>query len=1679
MRVLTEQENFILPGFLLSLLVGVLFLSVRRSPSYIILFLVIFFTYILQGQNVTTTEAAGKIFSKNADIFGTRFFCENKGQFPDKMEQTVLYALDNGLEKIYFTPTGLVYEITELKKLEERDLERLEKGKSITDKKTSWVHAQWINANAHPVVEAEGVQSHYLSYGEKEFNSKVYSKLIYREVHPNIDVEFEIPHDHETGIKYSVIVHPGGDYTNFRQQYSGDVDRIKMLEDASVMIKTSSGSLVEHQPFSFEKGGRNLGSAYLLDNAVLSFSIESYDQTKDLVIDPWVSLTSTLTTNSLAYDVDYDFLGNTFVYGGTSFYKVAMYNPAGALQWTFMGQVTSVGWTSAPIASQASNFGVNRFTGKTFIGQGYNFSGNRIVRIDASGNYDNFINPANSGFQEVWDMGFHCLTADVFVLGGGVTSNISAVTINTVNSSLVLTTFQPQSSQVAQDIVSHAIDDQANIFVLYAGAFNNNICRVNTSFNGNIWTQATGYTSFSEQGNKNQYLNSGGLSSNGFNALAVNANYLFYYNGQNIAAYNKTTGAQVANTSISTNVAKQQGGIAVDDCNNLYLGGNGVVHVYNFNGTSFSSLTPIPLNVTTTNQYVFDIKLDKQVKKLHVSGSGFVGVYSPGPTLACPTQSSMCLFSQGGISVQTTSVSCASLGTGTCTAIGGTGPFTYTWIPSGQTGSVATGLNPGNHQIVVQDIGQNVTYTTTAFLAPLAPFTGSVTNPLTLDCNGVFNGTAAVTNLSGGSGNQTYLWTNGTTTQTTAVAVNLSPGPYSVTVVDALTSCSINATFSVTQPPALTLAIGAASPSNCVNTGIQLTPLPSGGTAPYSFSWSTGSQTAIAIMSEATAGLYNYTLTLTDSKNCSITETVNLNFIAGPVISVTSASICPQQTANLLASGANTYTWNTGSNQSFINVSPAANTIYTVSGTGSLCASTTTAAVYLKPVPVAQFGSSSPVCAGSTLQLNGSGGQNYQWSGPQFFTSTQQNPQVNNISQAQGGYYAVTVTAANGCTASASGSVLVNNIPAVSAAGSTVCITSQPVISCNIPGGYILCSWQGPGGYNSAAISNTLAASYSSNGLYTVTVLDANGCSNRAVASVSVVSMPSATITTNSPQCEGQTLQLSFNGTGVLNNYWTLPGNNIVALPSPSFPGVNTSATGVYTLTVSRGPCVSTATSAVLINPLPNFTICPDVNICAGRPYSLTVNIPSGSQVNWSGPGGGTGQGAVISFVSAAQQHNGTYTATVMDQQLCVRQKTVQVNVHANPNLAVPSASACLKGSAALVAGGASTYTWSGPGVSQIYGGQLNVNPVLYKLATYTVSGTAANGCTAAAIATVTGFDLPVANLKVFPSASLCPGQDITLSGSGGKFYSWTAPAGIFFNGQAVTFTLDHPGFTGKYRLVVTDENGCKGFRDTSIQVLPVPQAQVYSSSNKLCAPYCTSVSLITEQGNLLSEWQINGRQIQGNFNQCFTAAGEFPLKGKITDPVTTCTAAAEYVFEVYPNPVADFTFTPSSPTEMTDEVVFTDLSTGPEISASQWILAGSDIENRHVSGKTVRASYPAAGSYPVVLLASNAFGCLDTAIHVIHVEEDLLVYIPDAFTPNGDGLNDVFMPVCRGIRKINLQVFDRWGEMVYQGANSGEGWDGTYKGKPCKGDSYVWRITLSAKNGEARELHGHVFLNR
>ncbi len=1624
-------------------------------------------------------------FVSGEDVFGVRNFIENKGQFDSKLPggETVLFLYDYNGEKIYFTPKGLIYEFHESHPLKEWEMEALEKGKTLKEAPYYFVHMTWAGGNPASVEPGEK-QQHYFTYGTAEYNSACYKKILYKEVYRGIDVEYLVPQNKQFGIKYNLILHPGADVSQISIQYSGDVKAMKKNSEGDIIIKTAAQNIVEHAPSTFFQNGAPVTSEFVTGQSnTFQFALGvPIPPDSTLIIDPWVSSTNSLTSSSSAYDVDYDFGGNTFVYGGTNPFKVAMYNSTGALAWTFGGTMSTPSWGSG---IYPSNLGVDKFNGKCYTGQGWETAGTQIIRLDINGNYDNFISTANSSFQEIWEFGFHCSNADIFVFGGTTNQNLSAATMSSVSPLLNCSTFQPNISSSNQDIASYAIDDQGKIFIVYAtgitqSGLNNKICLINSTFNGNVWTVATGYSTMFEFANKSAYQPPAG-SSGGFNCLAVNGNYLYYYDGYNLAAYDKLTGSQVASTTVWGAITKRQGGIAVDDCDVLYLGGNGSILTYSFSGTWFSTLTPISLGVSTATQNVHDIKFDRNTKTLYVCGTGFVGTYVASESLNCPIGLGICLFNQAGLGASTTSISCATLGSATVQLNGGIGPYTYTWVPSGHTGPVISGLIPGTYTVIVYDQGSNHIYTTSTTFLPSVPLTGTVLNT-NLPCNGINNGTVAIQNLSGGSGSQSYLWTSASGTQTTAIATGLAPGTHTVKVTDNLTKCQYVQIFSIGSPPALTLNVHVNTPSVCAGKFITLTPLIAGGTPPsYSYSWAPTPASPVNITTQQAGGNYIYTLTAYDSQSCAITRTVALTFFNTPTLSVNAPSVCPGIAATLTVSGANTYTWNNTLTTNTFVASPAVTTIYTVSGSNALCSSSRTVPVFVYPTPVPTLSSNSPVCNGKTLNLKASGALSVLWQGPQNFTSSLLQPAITSASVSNSGVYTATLSSVNSCTASSSITVQINPTPAIALIGDTVCVNTLLALKGFAPPG---CSfaWSGPNNFTSAVQNPVInPVTLAATGLYTLTITDVNSCQNTAQVHSRIVDLPVVSFTSNEPLCAGKTLSLNASATtGAINYLWTGPNGFTSSQISPVITNVSPAGGGVFNLMAINGPCSVSVAKQLLIYPLPQLVLPATVDVCETKTINLNPSTSSNIvSTVWKGPAGFSSGAANLKFYPASQAHAGNYYLTITDNHSCVTSSAVTVGVMQNPVIRTTNVTVCFNEPAMLKASGASTYQWYGPGVFATAGDSIQLMHASNKNAeTYTVTGTAVNSCSSVATVTLKTIPLPVAGFLVLPSSSLCLNSEVTFRGSRAASYEWHGPEKLIFSGQEISFRLNYQGYAGTYTLFVTDASGCKSSTQQDIVIYNLPTGKFSGSLMDECVPFCSDFTFAPSSASVTSSWNVNGKNYSGtSFNHCFKSEGSIPVRGALYDAQTGCRSAVEYVVEARRKPVASFTFAPLHPVENEDVVIFTADTQDPDINKFRWFFDSNTEFNSR--SEVATHLFETEGNYPVALVVQNKWNCSDTLVQAIKIDPDFLVFVPNIFTPNTDNLNEQFKPVLRAVKIYQLRIFDRWGEMIYATSDPASGWDGTYKGAECKSDVYVWKIELTSINGEAKSLKGHVTLYR
>ena len=1033
------------------------------------------------------------------------------------------------------------------------------------------------------------------------------------------------------------------------------------------------------------------------------------------------------------------------------------------------------------------------------------------------------------------------------------------------------------------------------------------------------------------------------------------------------------------------------------------------------------------------------------------------------------------------LSFSTSTITCASLASATVSASGGTGPYSYTWMPGGQSNSVATGLIPNTYTLTVFDVGNGCTTSSISVFNSLVPLTGSLVNTPSLACNGASTGSAAVLNLSGGSGSQNYAWSNGVTTFTASSPGNLSAGQWSLSVTDALTACQVNSVFVITQAPAATLSIVASSPSLCAGTAVSFTANNAGGTPfafgpAYTYTWSGGPVNSLYIATQTLTGIHIYTVNSSDANACVSSQTIAVNGVPNPTVTVSSVSICPLQTATLVASGASTYTWlpSLAIGASFTQAL-LSSTQYTVIGSALSCTAAATASISLKTLPQATLSSNAPLCNNQSLSLSALGGTAYVWSGPLGYGSSQQNPIINPVNPGQSGVYSLTLTGANSCTATAGVFVTVHATPTLSAIGSTLCSNqSVSLAAYSLPGATY--AWLGPNGFSAATQVTVLAISAASlSGVYQVIATSAQGCSNTANANVTITAAPSVSITANNPLCVGSNLQLA--GSGGVSYSWSGPGGFNATSQNPSILSVGLNHAGTYSLIATTGPCVLNALKTITVHPLPTPVANYNAPLCEGQPMQLQST--TATTYTWSGPQNfnNHNQNPVITTVSFSNA--GAYSLSVTNANGCVAGTTLLVTVLQNPVAVVNSATVCAGGSATLTASGGLTYTWNGPN------GFLATNPAVYfsqvlanQSGPYTVVVTGSNTCSSAAIAQLSVFNYAIPIPTIVATPSVCVNSNISLQASGGLSYAWAGPDGFVSTSNNISFVALHTGMTGTYTLSIVNSSYCVGSGTVFVKVFPLPNASLSSSKNNLCVPFCTEFKLTPAANSApLQSYQY---VVEGNFysdqtlQYCIQRSGNNSAFVYFTD-AQGCTNSSSLTITGYPKPKADFEFYPDKPLAGKDVVNFSNQSQGSGITNFMWVLSASDS----VETEQTTFLFEDAGQYPVVLCVKNDWACADTIIKVVPVFEDFAMYIPNAFTPNNDGLNDVFKVISMGLKEFSIEIYNHWGTKVFATNDTQEGWNGEFNGTVAQLGVYNWRLTCVTTGGKRIDKTGYVLLEK
>lgn len=832
-----------------------------------------------------------------------------------------------------------------------------------------------------------------------------------------------------------------------------------------------------------------------------------------------------------------------------------------------------------------------------------------------------------------------------------------------------------------------------------------------------------------------------------------------------------------------------------------------------------------------------------------------------------------------------------------------------------------------------------------------------------------------------------------------------------------------------------------------------------------------------------------YTLTVTDGSGCQGQATTTMAALANPTVSATGTAVCYGAPATLTANGLGFYTWLGPNGYSVSPLVPFAGVpvvdnlssgIYTVQLISLLttCSAQATTTLTTIPLPTV-VASGSVVCFNEPVTLSVTGAPAYFWQGPNSYTATGANPIVPLVNTTGAWIFTVTGTAANTCTSSATASVGTIPLPTVSATGTVICLNEPFTL---VSSGAVAYAWRGPSSYTASGpnafvpIVNNAAA-----GEYTVVGTAPNTCTNDATAML--VTMPLPTVTaTGTVVCLNEPAVLQSAG-GMADGSlytWKGPQGYASSNQNASILSATNVPVSIYTV-VGTAPntCTNVATASLVTLPLPTVTATGTL-ICFGEPFNIVAN--GAATYTWAGPQqyswvGGSAPVPVVDYLSS-----GTYTVVGTAPNTCTQVTTATLATMPLPTITATGTIVCISQQPAflLAEGGISGgYFWQGPGGYTSYMQNAYINSATSPVPqNYTVVGTAPNTCTNDAVATLSTFPLPQPTF--IAPARVCFGASVTVQGFGAQTYTWTGPYNQMYPEQNRTFEIYNLAQAGTYTLSVTDSNNCRNYTTTNISIDPAPSGELISDNvNKYCAPFHSTFQLrSTEASPIVNvNWTVKGVPVAGEtFIYDAEKAGIDTVSGFFTD-LNGCSNTLTFAVAAYPSPIADFMFLPEKPVENLDLVEFTCRSTGKSLSHWNWFFVSN--EGFHSTSRSPSYVFDSAGNYEVAMVVENDWGCTDTVTKALTVSSDFKLYVPDVFTPNGDGLNDVFQPKGRGIRKYEFAIYNRWGTPMFRTTDFETGWDGITNGNMSENDSYIWKIHAVDAEGKTRDLSGHVSLLR
>ncbi|MBS1646067.1 MAG: gliding motility-associated C-terminal domain-containing protein [Bacteroidetes bacterium] len=870
-----------------------------------------------------------------------------------------------------------------------------------------------------------------------------------------------------------------------------------------------------------------------------------------------------------------------------------------------------------------------------------------------------------------------------------------------------------------------------------------------------------------------------------------------------------------------------------------------------------------------------------------------------------------------------------------------------------------------------------------------------------------------------------------------------------------------------------TVSITATSTNVCVGTPVTLSV---SGTA-VTYTWSSNAGGGNASTATVTPlGNTTYSIAANGGSGCgagTATASIAINTTTAPSLTITASSysICSGNSSTLTASGSSSYTWSANAasaTSSSVAVSPISNTTYTVTGGTGTCTSSKTVSISVTPTPTVSISPGNAyICNGASGSFTASGASTYSWNSGATTSTVSVSPASNTV-------YTVT-----GYNASCAGTQTV--LVKVDAGISTTNYSVTNATCGQANGSYILNSISGgispyQINFNGTGFNAISAFSYTVSSLngnnYPIALKDSLGCvysTSVIIGNTSGISAMDTVITKAkcNPAASGAIAINSITG-GVAPYQTNINGGSFSTISTFPYTYSNLTA-GVYTVSVkdaSNCPLsyivnVQTTTGVTAVSYTANS------DTCSRNVGAIQNIVPTGGTPSYSFSINGGAYQTANMFNGLA---GGTYTLSVQDANGCLyTAPTVSLS---NTGTAItPTVTAsgsttfCQGGSVILTCSSASTYTWST--------GANTASITVSSGGSYSVSATSSNGCSAnSSVVTVTVNPLPPTPVVNDTIISECSNQIQTLifGHASGTLIIHNASNQI----QAIPFT---PTVSGVYTAYDSLSTGCiSAVKTITVSINPAPTGAplVVSPTNYCLGSLPTALSATASTGATLI-WQ------DANHNTISTptpATGSLGVQTYyVYQAIGACVGTNFATVTVYilPKPTASFTFSPNSNLSIGQPITFAPSSTY-SVDSYFWNFEDPNVSSSVSTNSNPTYIYNTAGTYcPKMVITNTVSGCKDSTTNCLDVLANISMIIPNVFSPNGDGINDVFSVKATGYNLFTCDIYDRWGLRLFTFNSTSGYWDG---GKSVDG-TYFYTIKATDAKGQDHAFNGFMELIR